>query len=114
MTFVRLRFGRRSQPPANNRRTLPTDVPDFDIPPPPPLTDWPEIQTRHRGWWQVHRIEIHPGHVRKAVLIAERRTEDEAFAVAAKQASRVRITKWGDKRRPYESFRPLLVVGETE
>ena len=79
-----------------------------DRPPaaPPPKTDWPEIQSRHPGWWQVHRVEVPDSSTeRRFVLIAELRTEDEAFNVASQQASQVRITKWGDKQKPYFSMR---------
>ena len=62
----------------------------------------------------MHRIELGlEGTERRLVLIAECRNEEAAFHVAAQQASQVRITKWGSKQRPYESFRPPLmrVVG---
>lgn len=82
---------------------------DADAPTPraePPLRDWPEIDSRHPGWWQVARVEVRPdGGVRYA-LIAECRTEDQAFSVAVHQASQVRITKWGSKLAPYTSMRP--------
>lgn len=77
----------------------------------PTLADWPPTPSRHPNWWQVHRVEHH-GLERRLVLIAECYSEDEAFKVAAKQASQVRITKWGVKARPYESFRAPLVVVE--
>jgi hypothetical protein len=80
-------------------------VPDEPLPPPPPLVDWPAIQSRHPAWWQVARVEVHGGLERRYVLIAEVRTEAEAFRVAYLQASQVRITKWGSKERPYESMR---------
>lgn len=78
----------------------------------PDLVDWPAIQSRHPTWWQVHRIELE-GTERRLVLIAECRSEEAAFTVAAQQAAQVRITRWGSKQRPYESFRPPLmrVVG---
>lgn len=83
-------------------------------PDPAPVTsdlhDWPRIQSRHPNWWQVHRIEHH-GTEKRLVLLAECRSEDDAFKIAAQQVSQVRITKWGTKR-PYESYRPPLVVVE--
>lgn len=74
-----------------------------------PRVDWPEIQSRHPGWWQVHRIELRQG-VRVTVLIAEVRTEDEAFRVMDQQHSQTRISKWGSKLPPYVSHRDPLVV----
>ena len=48
------------------------------------------------------------------MLIAEVRTENEAFKVAAGQASQVRIRKWGAKAKDYLSpHEPLLVVTGT-
>jgi hypothetical protein len=93
----------------------PTTTPDPVPPPQPERRDWPEIASRHPAWWQVHRIELHAG-ARRLALIAETRTEDEAFRVAALQVSKVRITKWGSKERPYESFaEPLVIVtGEVQ
>jgi hypothetical protein len=45
------------------------------------------------------------------VLIAERRTEAEAFAVIMRQAHQCELRRWGDRRPPYVSHRPRLVVG---
>lgn len=90
----------------------PAPAPVDDVPPErPALFDLPRIQSRHPNWWQVFRIEVH-GLERRLVLIAECRTEDAAFRLAATQASQVRITKWGAKVRPYDSFRDPLVVIE--
>lgn len=91
------------------------ETPVEEVPPETPRQwDWPAIQSRHPHWWQVHRIEVH-GPERRLVLIAETRTEDEAFRVAAAQASQVRLTKWGSRERPYETPHrdPLVVVTGT-
>jgi hypothetical protein len=86
--------------------TCPVHAP---VPQPPPPVDWPEVQTRHPSWWQVHRVEVH-GLERRLVLVAEVRTEDEAFRVADQQASQARIHKWGSRERPYFTHRsPKLV-----
>ena len=79
---------------------------------PPPPSDWPVIQSRHPGWWQVHRIELRPGGTRFAVLIAQVRTEAEAFRVVSQQASQARITKWGSKVPPYYSHRDPKVIAD--
>lgn len=95
----------------------PGRAPETPDPAPVPVTsdlvDWPRIASRHPHWWQVFRIEHH-GFDRRYALIAEVRTEDEAFRVAAQQASQVRITKFPPKAQPYESFRaPLMVITGT-
>ena len=107
LMYHRLRFGRRRLPVQNNTKLLPVrpETPDFAIPAPPPRRDWPEIQTRHPAWWQVHRIEVDAQGVRVAVLIAEVRTEDEAFRVADRQLSQARVTKWGSKQQPFYTRR---------
>jgi len=91
------------------------ETPVDEVPPEaPPQWDWPAVPSRHPHWWQVHRIEIH-GTERRLVLIAEVRTETEAFRVAAAQMSQVRLTKWGSPARPYETPHrdPLVVVTGT-
>lgn len=94
----------------DRQRPAPAPVaPPEDFPKQPDLVDWPRIHSRHPHWWQVHRIEIH-GDEKHLVLIAEVRDEDAAFRVAAQQVSQVRITKFPSKARPYESYRPPLVV----
>jgi len=104
-------FFRRFRRP-QDRPFLHVERCEDDRPPAPPLAlkDWPEIESRHPSWWQVHRIEVTAGQSeRRAVLIAETRTEDEAFRVAAQQFSQVRITKWGAKLKPYYSMREPLI-----
>jgi hypothetical protein len=96
---------RLSQRTALNSPASRPDLPD-DVPPPPTTRgDWPEIQSRHPGWWQVHRVEL-DGDERRYVLIAEMRTEMDAFDVAAKQISQVRITKWGSRQPAHFSYHP--------
>jgi len=86
------------------------EAPVDDVPPAPPAcTDWPRIESRHPTWWQVHRVVL-DGHERDFVLIAEVRTEEDAFKVAAVQASQVRIRKWGVKP-DYYSFQPPQRIG---
>lgn len=89
--------------------SVPDTVPDVEIPPPAPLVDWPRIHSTHPNWWQVHRVEV-CGLETNYVLIAEVRSEDEAFRVAAQQASQVRIRKWGSQERDYHSMRPPAMV----
>ena len=99
---------------ALNRPELQAPAVD-DHPPPPrvPLVDAPRIESTHPNWWQVHRVEV-CGLEKNYVLIAEVRTETEAFKVAAGQASQVRIRKWGAKAKDYLSpHDPLLVVTGT-
>lgn len=72
-------------------------------------TDWPAISGMHPTYWHVHRVEI-VGGVRRLVLIAERRTEHDAFAIAAEQRHQCRVSRWSDRRAPYYSPRPPLVV----
>jgi hypothetical protein len=80
------------------------DLPPPRVHDPAPRTDWPAIESRHPGWWLVQRVERHDDGVH-LVLIAECRTEDEAFTVANRQASQVRISKWGSRLPPYYSPR---------
>lgn len=72
---------------------------------PPARRDWPAIKSRHPAWWHVERVE-RCGDQLRYVLIAETETEQAAFTVADRQASQTRITRWGDKRAPWLSFRP--------
>jgi hypothetical protein len=107
----RQRIGQRG---AINRPVPPPDAscPGPPSAPPAPRRDWPAISSAHPGWWQVHRVEVRGG-ARGFALIAEVRTEAEAFQVAATQASQVRITKWGDRQRPYFSpQRPRMLADE--
>lgn len=80
-----------------------TDQEPEPLPKPPTLTDWPVIHTNHPYWWQVHRVVMGKDGSRGYQLIAECRSEDEAFRVASQQLHQCRITKWGDKRPPYFS-----------
>ena len=74
--------------------------------------DWPAIESRHPAWWLVHRVEVAPDGARRLVLIAECRTEDQAFAIAVHQASQVCITKHGSKLPPYYSHRSPRAIQE--
>ena len=112
--FWRLRFGQR---PRSRVIDLPLGkeptTPDPEPRAPAPRKDWPRIISTHPNWWQVHRVEV-CGLEKNYVLIAEVRTETEAFKVAAGQTSQVRIRKWGSKARDYLSpHEPLLVVTGT-
>jgi hypothetical protein len=84
--------------------------PTLAVAPARPLEDWPAIESVHPTWWQVSRLEVRDG-VGVRVLIAERRTEHDAFAVVVGQAHQCELRRWGDRRPPYVSHRPRLVVG---
>lgn len=113
MFSIRRRVHQRAvQRAALNRPDLSRhfETPDPEPRPAPPVRmDWPEVPNRQPHSWQVHRVELHDG-VRTHVLIAQVRTEDEAFRVEAQQASQVCITKWGSKQPPYYSARPPKVI----
>jgi hypothetical protein len=95
---------------ASNRPDLSAhlDAPDLPGLPPPVRQDvrqdWRVIPSRHPWWWQVHRV-VHRDAGLDYELIAECRTEAEAFRVETFQESQVRITKWGSKTLPYFSPR---------
>jgi hypothetical protein len=102
-----LAAGRR---PDLSKWTEAPEEPTVEVEPAQALEDWPAIVSVHPTWWHVSRLEVRPdGGVR--VLIAERRTEAEAFAVIMRQAHQCELRRWGDRRPPYVSHRPRLVVG---
>lgn len=109
-TAARRRY--RPQQTADLPRGREPETPAEAFPKQPDLVDWPPIQSRHPNWWQLFRLEQHGTELRP-VLIAETRTEDEAFRIAAQQVSQVRLTKWGSKLQPYESYRPRMVITGT-
>ena len=108
-TAARRRY--RPQQTADLPKGREPETPAEAFPKQPDLVDWPPIQSRHPNWWQLFRLEQHGTELRP-VLIAETRTEDEAFRIAAQQQSQVRLTKW-DHPRPYESYRPRMVITGT-
>ena len=72
-------------------------------------TDWPAIVGAHPTWWRVHRIELADG-VRRAVLIAERRTLQGALNVARVQQHQCTVARTDDGE-PFTTNRDPLVVG---
>jgi len=109
-TLTRERAAARA---ANNRPDLSRYLPVDPDPPRPPaapvLEDWPRIESRHPTWWQVQRVEKR-GDQTVWVLIAEVRSEDAAFRIAHRQKYQVRISKYGDRQKPYYSHREPKVV----
>lgn len=106
----------RSRQAANaaaNRPQLQT-TPGIDDQPTPAiagrtLLTSPVIPTTHPTYWQVHRVESRAG-VQDFVLIAECRTEADAFRVTDAEAWQCRIRRWGSRLPPYISYRPVRVV----
>lgn len=66
----------------------------------------PAIAMQHPCYWHVYRVELVPDARPRHVLIAECQTEHEAFMVADLEAWQVVISRWGDRRAPFYSFRP--------
>lgn len=106
-TGERVRERQQRERALNRPRSRPELVPDPPRYVPPPLIERPPIISHHPAWWQVYRIELDPAldPPRRAVLIAEVRTEDEAFKIATSERWQVRITKWGHRAPPFYSHR---------
>jgi hypothetical protein len=110
---IRGRVRQRATQRAQLNRMHPGPVPAArqDTPPAEERIDSPPIAPQHPTWWQVYRIELHGTPAREqAVLIAECRLEVEAFAVIGRQAHQCTLTRVGDRRPIYRSFRPPMVV----
>lgn len=98
--------------PQLNVHVVPDSAAPAQRPPCQPVrSDWPPIRGLHPTWWQVERVELCHGQ-RRYVLIAQCRHEETAFAVADLQLSQVRITRYGDRQRPWLSFRPPREISE--
>lgn len=71
--------------------------------------DLPPIKPEHPSWWQVQRVE-RDEHGIAHVSIFEAKDEDSAMRVCMAQKWRCRLVKWGDKRQPFQNFKPIKVV----
>lgn len=87
--------------------------PEAAAAPPGPLADddLPAIEKEtHPAWWQVRRIEQDAAGQKRQVLIYESRDETTAMKVCMAQKYRCRVMRWGDKRQPFENFKPIKLT----